>query len=179
MGHRQKIAEQCIGWFQQEHARLLAYLSTCMPGVEDSELLLTLTSQRVLRAVEHGLLSADADTLTRYTMRLLYRAAGNALREQSRRHAREAQYCRELYADGLVPHMLREDVDDSQLAVRRAVLCLPQEQSQLIILHLWQELTFSQIASVLHLPLSTVKSRYRVAIQRLEQILKPHFDIPS
>lgn len=179
MDNRQKLSEQCIGWFQQEHGRLLSYLSTCMPGVEDAELLLTLTSQRVLHAVECGHLSADADTLTRYTMRLLYRAGCNALREQSRRHAREEQYSREQYADGTVPHMLREDTDDTQLAVRRAVLHLPQALRQLIILHLWQELTFSQIASILHLPLSTVKSRYRTAIQRLEQILKTHSDSPS
>ena len=37
-------SEACMKWFVQELGRLLAYLCTRMPGVEDAELLLRITA---------------------------------------------------------------------------------------------------------------------------------------
>ncbi len=169
--------ETCIEWFEQEQSRLLSYLCTHMPSIEDAELLLADTSQHVLRAVMHGHLHTDADSLLRYTLRLLYCRGSNALRQQKRRKTREQKFSGELYFEPYVPHMLREDIDDAQLAARRAVHSLPQEQRETIILLLWQELSPLQAAAVLHIPLSTLKSRYQTALRRLKQILTSHPDI--
>ncbi len=165
-------------WFVQEQGRLLAYLCTRMLGVEDAELLLRITAERVLRAVEHGHLHTDHDSLLRYTLRLLYCAGSNSLRSQSRRHALEQQYCTQFYSDLSEPHMLREDINDEQLAARRAVFELPQKLREVVILRLWQELSATQTASVLHIPLSTVNSRYATALQKLKDILKPTNNTP-
>ncbi len=175
----QQRSEKCIQWFKQEQSRLLAYLCTRMPTIEDAELLLTDTARHVLRAVEHGHLHTDADSLLRYTLRLLYCGGCNALRQQKRRKAREQKFCRELYTEPYTPHMLHGETDDTQLAARRAVYTLPPEQREAVVLLLWQELTPSQAASVLHIPLSTLKSRYQTALRRLKDILTSHPDIPQ
>ncbi|MDO5470355.1 MAG: sigma factor-like helix-turn-helix DNA-binding protein [Akkermansia sp.] len=169
----QQRSEACMKWFMQEQGRLLAYLCTRMPGVEDAELVLHTTAERVLRAVEHGHLHTDHDSLLRYTLRLLYCAGSNSLRSQSRRHSLEQRYCEQLYGDMTEPHMLREDINDEQLHARRAVFELPQKLREVVILRLWQELSATQTASVLHIPLSTVNSRYATALRMLKDMLNP------
>ncbi|MFN2531545.1 MAG: RNA polymerase sigma factor [Pyrinomonadaceae bacterium] len=53
-------------------------------------------------------------------------------------------------------------------AVRRAVNALPLDLRQVIVMKEFQELTFREIAEVLDLPLSTVKSRLYTALKQLE-----------
>ena len=53
-------------------------------------------------------------------------------------------------------------------AVRRAVNSLPLELRQVVVMKEFEELTFKEIADVLDLPLSTVKSRLYTALRQLE-----------
>jgi RNA polymerase sigma-70 factor (ECF subfamily) len=62
----------------------------------------------------------------------------------------------------------KEKVD----AVRRAVNSLPTELRQVVVMKEFEELTFRQIADVLELPLSTVKSRLYTALKQLEMRLQ-------
>ena len=62
---------------------------------------------------------------------------------------------------------------DSEELIRRAVSRLPQEQAEVIVLKIWEAMTFAQIAEVLGQSPNTVASRYRYAIQKLEQLLSP------
>lgn len=57
-------------------------------------------------------------------------------------------------------------------AVRRAVNSLPTELRQVVVMKEFEELTFRQIADVLELPLSTVKSRLYTALRQLEMRLQ-------
>lgn len=52
--------------------------------------------------------------------------------------------------------------------VQEAVEALPDAQRQVIVMKLYGELTFDQIATVLGEPLPTVASRYRRALERLK-----------
>lgn len=68
---------------------------------------------------------------------------------------------------------------DSQLqagqqmqAVRRALDALPDEQSRIVILSFFSDKPHSQIATELGIPLGTVKSRMRLAMQRLKSLLE-------
>ena len=54
------------------------------------------------------------------------------------------------------------------VAVRRAVNSLPMELRQVVIMKEFEELTFREIAEVLDLPLSTVKSRLYTAMKQLQ-----------
>jgi RNA polymerase sigma-70 factor, ECF subfamily len=57
-------------------------------------------------------------------------------------------------------------------AVRRAVNSLPLDLRQVIVMKEFEELTFREIADVLDLPLSTVKSRLYTALKQLEMRLQ-------
>ena len=58
------------------------------------------------------------------------------------------------------------------LIVRRAVNALPQELREVIVMKEFEELTFQEIADVLDLPLSTVKSRLYTALRQLRMRLE-------
>lgn len=58
------------------------------------------------------------------------------------------------------------------LAVRRAINSLPVELRQVVVMKEFEELTFREIADVLDLPLSTVKSRLYTAFKQLQMRLQ-------
>ena len=60
-----------------------------------------------------------------------------------------------------------------QEAVRAAVGRLPPSQRQALSLAFFEELSHDQVASVLNLPLGTVKTRIRSAMQKLRYMLAP------
>ena len=57
-------------------------------------------------------------------------------------------------------------------AVRQAISNLPIELRQVVIMKEFEELTFREIAEVLELPLSTVKSRLYTAMKQLQMRLQ-------
>lgn len=59
-----------------------------------------------------------------------------------------------------------------QHEVRAAVASLPNEQRQVLAYAFFQGYSHSEIAEILHEPLGTVKTRIRLAMQKLRQILK-------
>jgi RNA polymerase sigma-70 factor, ECF subfamily len=56
--------------------------------------------------------------------------------------------------------------------VRRAVNSLPPELRQVVVMKEFEELTFLEIAEILEIPLSTVKSRLYVALKQLRRRLE-------
>lgn len=57
-------------------------------------------------------------------------------------------------------------------AVRKAINSLPVELRQVVVMKEFEDLTFKEIAEVLGLPLSTVKSRLYTALKQLEMRLQ-------
>lgn len=57
----------------------------------------------------------------------------------------------------------------SERHLRSALWSLPEEQRQVIVLHIWGELTFAEIAVVLGISANTAASRYRYALERLRE----------
>ena len=55
--------------------------------------------------------------------------------------------------------------------LRRALQSLPDDQRQVVVLHIWGELTFSQVAEVLGISANTAASRYRYALARLRDAM--------
>lgn len=62
--------------------------------------------------------------------------------------------------------------DDTHRAVWLALRNLPTEQSEVVVLKIWEELTFAEIADVLAIPPATAASRYRYALEKLAVILR-------
>jgi RNA polymerase sigma-70 factor (ECF subfamily) len=57
--------------------------------------------------------------------------------------------------------------------LRRALNALPDDQREVIVLHVWGELTFSQIGDLLNASSNTVASRYRYALGKLRDSMLP------
>jgi RNA polymerase sigma-70 factor (ECF subfamily) len=63
------------------------------------------------------------------------------------------------------------DQEDTHQAVWAALRTLPTDQSEVVVLKIWEEMTFTQIAEILEISPSTAASRYRYAIGKLTQKL--------
>ena len=59
------------------------------------------------------------------------------------------------------------------LAVQEALRALPSEQREVVVLHLWSEMTFCEIAALIQIPPDTAASRYRYALSKLRELLRP------
>jgi RNA polymerase sigma-70 factor (ECF subfamily) len=64
----------------------------------------------------------------------------------------------------------------AELNLRRALGSLPDDQRQVLVLHVWGELTFLQTAEVLGISSNTAASRYRYAIVKLRGLVCPKED---
>ena len=58
--------------------------------------------------------------------------------------------------------------EDTHLQVWLALRSLPTDQSEVVVLKIWEDLTFSQIGELLDVPPATAASRYRYALEKLE-----------
>ena len=101
------------------------------------------------------------------------RAALDQARREFRRAARE-----EKSAGGLEEHTFVFDPRPGDDAERRheieaALQQLPVEQREVLVLKIWNDLTFEQIAGTLGIPPNTAASRYRYALAALRKELKP------
>ena len=61
-------------------------------------------------------------------------------------------------------------------ALSSALAELVPEQRAVVHLKLWEKLTFEQIAELLGIPPNTAASRYRYALDKLRQRLRPLYD---
>lgn len=59
----------------------------------------------------------------------------------------------------------------AELNLRRALQSLPDDQRQVVVLHIWGELTFGQVAEILNVSANTAASRYRYALSKLRDAM--------
>jgi len=62
---------------------------------------------------------------------------------------------------------------ETQSALAAAVGSLPHDQREVLVLKIWNELTFSEIAGALRISQNTAASRYRYALANLKKSLQP------
>ena len=106
---------------------------------------------------------------------LLYSAvrtsALDLIRTDSRRGRREqvvATHPEEPFFDPVIGQR-----ENSEL-INTALQHLPESQREVLVLRIWGELSFAEIATTLGDSINTVASRYRYALDSLRRILKPH-----
>jgi RNA polymerase sigma-70 factor (ECF subfamily) len=105
---------------------------------------------------------------------LLYAAvrslALDFIRRDSRRARREANAVAE--ADEYTEPQF-EFEDETQQALAAAIDGLPRDQREVLVMKIWNELTFGEIASALGISQNTAASRYRYALVALRKMLQP------
>jgi RNA polymerase sigma-70 factor (ECF subfamily) len=100
----------------------------------------------------------------------LYRAVRNTALN-SRRNGQHA-----VAQDGLCQLPLfehREGKQEEAIALHAALFELPEEQREIVILRIWSGMTLEEAANLIGVPLSTAASRYRYALEKLRERLKP------
>ena len=92
------------------------------------------------------------------------------LRRNSRRAQRESNASSEM-EQSVQPKFAIED--ESQQLLAAAVDGLPNEQREVLVMKLWNEFTFAEIASALGISQNTAASRYRYALGALKKSFIP------
>src|SRR6266576_1419995 len=105
---------------------------------------------------------------------LLYAAVRSIALDFIRRDGRRARREATVFADAdstVEPQFEWED--EAQSALAASVNCLPHDQREVLVLKIWNELTFSEIAHALGISQNTAASRYRYALANLKKSLQP------
>ena len=63
--------------------------------------------------------------------------------------------------------------DETQVALAAALDRLPHDQREVVVMKIWNELTFAEIGEALGISQNTAASRYRYALAGLKRILQP------
>jgi RNA polymerase sigma-70 factor (ECF subfamily) len=96
------------------------------------------------------------------------RAALDQLRQGERRQDREQAHFDMAAESWFEP---TPEGDERASRLEEAVVQLPSEQREVLVLKIWGELTFAQIAEQLGISAHTAASRYRYALERMRQNL--------
>jgi RNA polymerase sigma-70 factor (ECF subfamily) len=142
---------------------LLAFLQAVLCSRHDAEDVLQMVFVRIVRKRRH---LAAARCLDAYVHRIARNEATSFLRRRRNRSC-------ELDAE---PWLMPAETDDRQIELaeelRVALAQLPQVQREVVILKVYRERTFQEIAAMLELSPNTVASRYRYGLEKLRALLK-------
>lgn len=115
--------------------------------------------------------------LTRSTARpWLYGIATNLVAKHRRKEARRIQAVARLAAQRVPPLDLADgvseavDASDRWQRVADAVTSLPEPERDALLLHVWESLSYEEVADALDIPIGTVRSRLNRARGRLREL---------
>lgn len=151
-------------WFDRYGPKLLLCARQWTCSVADAE---DVVQEAFVRFWKHQReLGGDPLALLLTSVR---RAAFDLARRDSRRTAREEKA--EGAADQVAFFESALNDEDRGREIEAALRGLPPEQRDVLVLKIWGELTFEQIASQLDIPANTAASRYRYALVALRKEL--------
>jgi RNA polymerase sigma-70 factor (ECF subfamily) len=155
--------------YEQLAPKLLLFARQWVPSMADAEDVVQSAFVRFWRhqpdaAAEHyPLLYAAVRT-----------SALDLLRSHSRRERREADdRVSVARSDDPVFDTTIEQREHAE-SVQAALEQIPQAQREVVVLKIWGELTFAQIAQALGESINTIASRYRYALEAMRRQIKPH-----
>jgi RNA polymerase sigma-70 factor (ECF subfamily) len=105
---------------------------------------------------------------------LLYATVRSVALDLIRRDSRRARREAEAFSDvqpTVEPQFELEDESQGTLAL--ALDRLPHEQREVLVMKIWNELTFAEIAAALGISNNTAASRYRYALSALKKQFQP------
>jgi RNA polymerase sigma-70 factor, ECF subfamily len=144
--------------YDEKAAELLLYGRALGLGESEAEDVLQETFVALLK------MEKRPDNPIHYCVRAFRNRALNFKRGLWRRVARELESAR-----WFEPASAQTDLE---AAAQRALARLPADQREVIVLKIWHEMTYDEIAGVLEASPNTVAGRYRYGMQKLKTILK-------
>ena len=163
-------------------------------GVDALGVLFDLTSHRLVRFAtaltrrQHDAEDAVQTVLVRLAGEPQLLARANCpwayllrmVRNQALFIARRQQRCRAASnLEDLVTHCPVDEAEreESHRAVWKALRTLPAEQAEVVVLKIWEQMTFAQIGEILEISPNTAASRYQYAMAKLAQRLAVRQDV--
>lgn len=149
--------------FDLTAARLLRYAQTITRGREDAE-----------DAVQAAIVRIARNPQSLAAVRLPWAYLLKMVRNEALRILARKRPLTELMEGAEEANQTSEGLESAErdAEVRSALKRLPAEQAEVVILKIWEGLTFQEIATVTGESLNTVASRYRYALAKLECSLR-------
>ncbi len=162
----ERLAEQGVcalgGLYDATASRLVRYASTLTRQRDDAEDAVQAALVRI--ALRPGLL-ARARYPWAYLLKITRNEALNIVRRRRPMRSLTRPDAR-IWSDA-PPHGQEEIHQLVRLAMRK----LPSTQAEVVVLKIWEEMTFAEIGDILGQSPNTAASRYRYALQKLSQHL--------
>jgi RNA polymerase sigma-70 factor (ECF subfamily) len=152
--------EEDVRRLYEEHGRaLLAYAAALLRDASAAEDVL---HQVFLKLVGGGI-AIDGPRAAAYLFRAVRNSALNHIRGQSRH----------VELDGVSVWLESPDGSvETSIALQSALRRLPDEQREIVVLHVWGQLTFEEASAIIGVSPNTAASRYRYALAKLKEIWK-------
>jgi RNA polymerase sigma-70 factor (ECF subfamily) len=142
----------------EQHGRgLAAFACTFVRGFAAAEDVLHQVFERLLRS---NIILPDPP------VPYLYRAVKNAALNHLRDRSRDV----ELTGDWL---QAPPGMQETGIMLASLLDSLPEEQREVIVLRVWAQMTFDEVADTLGIPLKTAASRYRYGLEKLRAEFQP------
>lgn len=143
---------------------LFAFLQATLGSRHDAEDVLQAVFVRIVGKRRY---LAKAECLDAYVFGIARNEVADFLRKRRRKADRDAQ------ADSwLVAANAHENATELADELQTAMARLPQAQREIVVLKVYRDKTFREIAGMFELSLNTVASRYRYAMEKLRDLLK-------
>ena len=151
--------------FDLTSRRLVRYAATITRNQHDAE---DAVQAALVRVAGHASLLCQADHPWPYLLRMVHNEALVIVRRK-RRWSLVANL-----SDLLTRRLVDEvEQEESYRAVWSALRSLPTDQAEVVVLKIWEDMTFAQIGEILGLSAHTMASRYRYAMEKLSRKLTP------
>jgi RNA polymerase sigma-70 factor (ECF subfamily) len=165
--------ESALSELYDRYSRLI--FSMALNVVGDPEIAKEITQDIFIRIWEHAdtYLAEKAKVVTWIASMTRYRSIDVVRRQQVRPEGHSVPWDTEPSVHETDPLNVEQEVEVSQKRqrVRQAISVLPEEQRQALAYAYFQGYTHREIAEALDEPLGTIKTRIRLAMQKMRQIL--------
>jgi RNA polymerase sigma-70 factor, ECF subfamily len=160
----------------QEHAPALFRFLIRLTG-NDAEVKDVL-QEIFIRLAKSSNILENVESPRAYLFRMAHRLVIDRMRrDQTRLHYSEQ--ARQEHEIHFSPPAIDHDEVWRQKMLGNSLSALPCEQKAVVLLKIWEGLTFAQIAEALDISADTAASRYRYALDKLRGALRPlHGDLP-
>lgn len=165
-------------WLDAYGARLLLYARGQTRTPADAEDLLQTALVQLVQTVENGRFRMSPAQWPAYVISCIRHDAMQLQRSvQRRRKTAEAAAAEHPMVQEDTPWLTcAQDSELDRLKLEHALRTMRSDYAEIVILRVWEELSFREIADITGESLQTVFSRYQAAIRLLRQQLTPHFN---